>query len=248
MGKKTRTSISYKILALVLSFSIITLEISPLSLLLTLALVIVLSRIFPIKGGAFIIYFLLASFILFQLNLVFFINFHSKLKDTSLMIKGDETIIVLGARVTKDGPSDVLRTRLDKAGELAQKYKDTKIIVSGFKGKFDFESEASGMKKYLVKIGVEASRIYEEGKSKNTIENIQNSVELSKKLGLNNKYIIVTNDFHLSRALFIARLEGIDAIGIMSSTPFSSRIYNHIREYTSLIKVFFRYYLGLRNF
>lgn len=143
-------------------------------------------------------------------------------------------IIVLGAQVRKSGPSRVLRYRLDKAIEYLNENPDTICIVSGGQGANEHISEAQGMAEYLTEHGIPSERILLEDQSVNTAQNISNSKKLMKdgaSVG------IVTNDFHMFRALQIAKKQGFkDAYGIASE---SNRIYllnNMIREFFAMIK------------
>lgn len=145
-------------------------------------------------------------------------------------------LIVLGAQVKEDGPSAVLKYRLDEAIEYLNANPNTICIVSGGKGTNEPLEEAEGMAKYLVKNGIEKSRIIKENKSLNTKENIINS----KKLMEDNKSVaIVTNDFHMFRALIIAKDNGLANPQSLSST--SAKLYlpnNMLREFMALIKYY----------
>ena len=130
-----------------------------------------------------------------------------------------EYIIVLGAQVRDDGPSVVLKYRLDAAIEYLNENPDTMCIVSGGQGANEPVSEAEGMAKYLREHGIEENRILLEDKASNTVQNIQNSKELMKEPY--NGVGIVTNNFHLFRSVQIAKAQGLENVyGIAAdSTP-----------------------------
>ncbi len=75
---------------------------------------------------------------------------------------GLDYVIVLGAQVREDGPSAVLKYRLDKAAEYLDRNPDTLCIVTGGKGSNEPFSEAEGMAEYLKKKGISPERIIEE--------------------------------------------------------------------------------------
>lgn len=120
---------------------------------------------------------------------------------------GLDYIIVLGAQIYERGPSAVLRFRLDKAVEYLNENPRTKCIVSGGKGSNEPCSEAEGMEKYLIRQGIPEERILKEEKSKTTAENIKYSKKFIKS---KESVGIVTNNFHMFRALQIAKSQGLE--------------------------------------
>lgn len=143
-------------------------------------------------------------------------------------------IIVLGAQVRKSGPSRVLRYRLDKAIEYLNENPETICIVSGGQGVNEHISEAEGMAEYLKEKGIPSERIVLENKSINTAQNISNSKALMEE---DASVGIVTNDFHVFRALQIAKKQGLENVcGIAAD---SNRLYlltNMVREFFAMIK------------
>lgn len=127
-------------------------------------------------------------------------------------------VVVLGAQVRKSGPSLVLRYRLDKAIEYLDENPNTICIVSGGKGPNEPFPEAQGMADYLKEHGIAEQRILEEPDSKTTEENIVNS---KKMINDDNASIgVITNNFHMFRALQIADKYGLDnAQGIAAGSP-----------------------------
>ena len=154
-------------------------------------------------------------------------------------VKNVDTMIILGAKVNRDGVSKTLKLRLDKAIEYYNKNKDINIIVSGGQGKDEIMTEALAMKKYLVKSGVDEKNIILENKATTTLENIIFSKEIIEDLNFGNRVLIVTSDYHLLRGRFIASILGIDNEGLCSISSLSSRMYYMIREYpTSIIDLY----------
>ncbi len=134
--------------------------------------------------------------------------------------QGLDYLIVLGAQVRSDGPSKVLKYRLDAAMDYLQENPGTLCIVTGGKGDGDSLTEGEGMRRYLVSRGLDPARILVEDKARNTTENIQ----LSKKLmtSPDAPTALVTNNFHVTRALALARKQGLTKVCAMAapSEPF----------------------------
>ena len=147
---------------------------------------------------------------------------------------GLDYIIVLGAQVRKDGPSPVLRYRLDKAVEYLDENPDTVCIVSGGQGSNEPWPEAEGMAQYLQQKGIAATRILLEDQSQTTEQNIMNSKQLMKdgaSVG------VVTNNFHVFRAMQIAKKYGLsDACGIAAGSTAKYLPNNMLREFFAEIK------------
>ena len=141
----------------------------------------------------------------------------------------------LVAQVRKSGPSLVLRYRLDKAIEYLDENPNTICIVSGGKGPNEPFPEAQGMADYLKEHGIAEQRILEEPESKTTEENIVNSKKL---ISDDNASVgVITNNFHMFRALQIADKYGLDnAQGIAAGSPPNMLVNNMVREFFAEIK------------
>ena len=177
----------------------------------------------------FVVGFLLALLIVTQFMVLS--KFNSKGE------KGLDYIIVLGAQVKDDGPSAVLKYRLDAAAEYCKENPHTIVIVSGGKGSNESASEASVMRDYLVTKGVDIDKILVEDQSKNTDQNIKFSAEFLDPS--TNSVGIVTNNFHVFRAVQLAKGAGYKNIcGISAkSTPFFLPN-NMARESVGIVKDF----------
>lgn len=109
-------------------------------------------------------------------------------------------IVVLGAGLYPDGGiQPILEGRLNAALRLANQYPTAPIIVTGGAPK-NGRTEAQAMNDWLVGAGVFPARITQEGGSANTIQNAQFSSRILADRGAT-AAVLVTNDFHLPRAV-----------------------------------------------
>ncbi|MDO5119344.1 MAG: YdcF family protein [Coriobacteriales bacterium] len=147
-------------------------------------------------------------------------------------------LIVLGAQIYSGGrPSPVLRYRLDAASTYLHDNPRTLCIVSGGQGRDEPFPEAQGMAAYLVSQGISPSRIMQESSSTNTVQNMSYSFKLigsmSPRVG------IVTNNFHVFRAMRLARRIGAQHIsGIAAYSTLWNLPNNLLRESFAIIKNF----------
>ena len=147
---------------------------------------------------------------------------------------GLDYIIVLGAQVRENGPSTVLKYRLDRAVVYLKENPDTVCIVSGGQGHNEPFPEAEGMAEYLWEQGIQDDRLLMESESGTTEENIKNSLRLIEKGA---SVGIVTNDFHVFRAMQTAERAGLEnacAIAAGSSPLYLPN--NMLREFFAEIK------------
>ena len=157
-----------------------------------------------------------------------------------------DSIIVLGAQVLPDGsPSIQLRWRLDKAIEMYQAH-PCPIVVCGGQGGDEPAPEGQIMRELLLADGLPPDHVYSDISSVNTMENIQNAWEILSELGCE-KPLVVTSDYHLPRALAIARDAGLTPQG--AGSPCKNEIgfwlKNHLREALSWVKYWGIKYVGL---
>jgi uncharacterized SAM-binding protein YcdF (DUF218 family) len=150
---------------------------------------------------------------------------------------GADYLIVLGAQWKSTGPSEVLRRRLDQAAAYLLRNPDTKVIVSGGQGSNEHISEAAGMRDYLVNAGVREDKILMEDKSSNTYENLVFSGGFLDRE--QDSVVIVTNNFHMFRALSIAKKQGYkDVQGLAANSVLGMGPNNLLREFFGVLKDF----------
>lgn len=146
-----------------------------------------------------------------------------------------DAVMVLGALVYSDGtPSPVLEDRLLYALALYQKGKAKKIVVSGDHGTKQYD-EVNAMKDYLMQKGVPREDIFMDHAGFDTYDSMYRAKSVFKVKTL----LISTQQFHISRSVYIARRLGIQAYGYPCP---DKEIYNmealRFRESLAKIKAF----------
>lgn len=146
-------------------------------------------------------------------------------------------LIVLGAAIEGETITPVLQARLDAGATYLQKYPDTKVVVSGGQGKGEDITEAEAMRRYLIAIGIDESRILFEPDATSTMENFKlgkKLIEQSTGQSLT-EVVFVSNSFHIFRSKMLARRNDLDAHAISNDPP-KVHYSMYIREYFAFIK------------
>lgn len=144
-------------------------------------------------------------------------------------------VIVLGAQWKTTGPSWVLKYRLDTALDYLKAHPNAQVIVSGGQGANEIITEAQGMAEYLQSHGIEEERIYKEEASVNTNQNLLYSSFLLDKES--DSVVIVTNNFHVFRAVGIAKKLGYKKVDGLSAPSVNVMLPNNLlREFIGVWK------------
>ena len=142
-----------------------------------------------------------------------------------------DALIVLGAAVHGDRVTWVLSNRLDTAYDYAVAHPNTTLVVSGGQGDGESVTEASAMAGYLVRRGIDQSRILQEDKATSTAENFAFSKAIiDEQLGKDATIGFVTTRFHVYRAGRVALKGGIPARGLGAPDVWYLAINNFLRE------------------
>lgn len=149
--------------------------------------------------------------------------------------KNADCIIILGCGVKNDGtPSNMLEDRLEEGIELYKSGVAPKILMSGDHGRKNYD-EVNTMKNYAIEKGVPAEDIFMDHAGFSTYE----SMYRAKDIFCINSAVVVTQKFHIYRALYIAEKMGIDAVGVSSSRRrYVGEQYNQMREMIARCKDF----------
>ena len=145
----------------------------------------------------------------------------------------EKAVIVLGAGLRKDVPSDLLRRRLDKAYEYYTKNPDAWMVVTGGQGSGETIPEGVAMAHYLTEKGVPPEKIITEDKSTSTEENLLFAANLLKEKGIStdDSVVVVSNAFHCYRARQYAKMAGFtDVDTLAASISVSSIMPCYFRE------------------
>ena len=145
-----------------------------------------------------------------------------------------DCIVVLGAGVRADGtPSDMLADRLDVAIELYQEGASDVIVISGDCDPAENYDEVTAMEKYCLSKGVPASAIVRDERGFSTYESVLN-LKNAQKYG---SVLIVTQRYHLYRALYIAEKLGFEAKGADAALrSYRGQLYRDVREIAARTK------------
>lgn len=147
-----------------------------------------------------------------------------------------DAIIVLGAQVYADGSlSPQLALRME-AALTAYRAKPRLIVACGAKGAKEPAPEGEAMRDWLIENGVPGEDILAETQSFNTAQNLKNARAMLPETV--RSVTIVTSDYHLPRAMRIARDLGYEAEGVGSPCKPEYWVKNHSREVLAWGKYF----------
>lgn len=138
-------------------------------------------------------------------------------------------IVVLGAKVNKDGPSVSLWDRICAAYTYLEEHPGVTAVVSGGQGTDEPITEAECMYRELVELGIDPQRLWIEDEATSTWENLNFSLDLIEantgtrpaKLG------VLSSEYHLFRASLFARACNVEFVGIPAKTSRLSQAVNH---------------------
>lgn len=163
--------------------------------------------------------FIFLTLILFFVGVIFGANFWVAKSSSGKIFRDVEKIpekmvaLVLGAGIKKNGDlSDILRDRLDSALELFAARKIRRIIVSGDNSRENYD-ETDAMRDYLLESGIPPRAIFTDYAGFDTFDSIFRAREIFEV----NEAILVSQEFHLPRAIFLAEKLGIDAVGFSAN-------------------------------
>ena len=172
------------------------------------------------------------------INLYVILNTTSNIiiKEEYQQLKDVDYIIVLGASVRRKRPSPMLEDRLKKAIELYNINTQNKILVTGDHTKEDYD-EVTIMKNYLLENNIPEEKIIMDPAGVSTYDSIFRVLKQLKA----KKIIIVSQKYHLYRALYIANSLGIEAYGVPADDiKYKGATYREVREILARNKDFIK--------
>ena len=147
-----------------------------------------------------------------------------------------DCIIILGAGIWKDKPSPMLEDRLLEGIKLYQNSVSDKIIMSGDHGRREYD-EVNIMKNYAIEKGIPSENIFMDHAGFSTYESIYRAKDIFEA----KKVVIVTQEYHLYRALYIANQLGLEAYGVRADPrQYVGATYRELREILARDKDFIK--------
>jgi len=156
-------------------------------------------------------------------------------------VPADRVAIVFGAGIRRDGaPTAVLRDRVETAVRLYRAGKVEKLLMSGDNRFVDY-NEPESMRQHARSLGVPDEAIVLDYAGRRTYDTCYRAKTI---FGVESA-ILVTQRFHLSRALFTCNALGLKAVGVEANNYYylkRSRLYWNIREQFATITAFWDVY------
>lgn len=146
--------------------------------------------------------------------------------DPALYQKAD-CIMILGCGVKKDGsPTGMLKDRLDEGIRLYQQGVSDRLLMSGDHGRKDYD-EVNRMKEYALERGVPSEAVFMDHAGFSTYESMYRARDIFQV----KQIVVVTQKYHMYRALYVASAMGLEAYGVASDPrPYGGQLYRDIRE------------------
>lgn len=159
-----------------------------------------------------------------------------RMPEAAFELQDIDCILVLGCLVKNSGePSHMLEDRLKRAVELYHAGVAPKLLMSGDHGQTDY-NEVEAMKQYAMEHGVPSEDIFMDHAGFSTYE----SCYRAKEIFVADKIVIVTQEYHLYRALYIAQKLGLEAYGVNSDyRAYYNQTMRDAREVLARVKDFF---------
>ena len=147
-----------------------------------------------------------------------------------------DCILVLGCKVKENGvPSDMLADRLATGVALQQAGVSEKLLMSGDHGQDEY-NEVAVMKQYAMDQGVASENVFMDHAGFSTYDSVYRAKEIFEA----KKVLIVTQEYHLYRALYVAEELGMEAYGVPADTrTYFGQAKREVREVLARVKDFF---------
>ena len=184
----------------------------------------------------------MAAALLAATILPFIISGYVKLSTKNMIVNSDnliageyDCILVLGAGVWSGGrPSHMLSDRLDVAIDAYNAGAAPKLLMSGDHGRKEYD-EVNVMKDYAIEAGVPSVDVFMDHAGFSTYE----SIYRARDVFMAKRVLIVTQEYHLYRALYVARSLGLEAEGIAADLrPYRGQLRYDLREVLARCKDF----------
>ncbi|MBQ8183731.1 MAG: YdcF family protein [Clostridia bacterium] len=177
-----------------------------------------------------LIIFLIAASIPVIIN-IYVVAFSSRyiLTPEEYESKKVDCVMVLGAGVWDDGPSHLLEERLNRGIEVYKSQATDRLLMSGDHGRIEYD-EVNVMKSFAIDGGAVPNEVFMDHAGFSTYESMYRARDVFDVESL----IIVTQEYHLYRAIYDARKLGLEAYGVVADGQYNfsagTRLYNSFRE------------------
>lgn len=131
--------------------------------------------------------------------------------EQALKLEDVDCIIVLGCYVDETTPSPMLSDRLEVGIQLYNMGASSKLLMSGDHGRIDYD-EVNAMKLYAMERDIPSEDVFMDHAGFSTYESMYRASEIFDA----EKVLIVTQEYHLYRAIYIAEQLGMEAYGVSS--------------------------------
>ena len=149
--------------------------------------------------------------------------------DEAAKLEDVDCILVLGCFVKDDGrPSDMLHDRLTRGVELYDLGAAPKLLMSGDHGREEYD-EVAAMKQFAIDAGIPSEDVFMDHAGFSTYESIYRAKEIFQA----DKILIVTQEYHLYRALYIADQLGVEAYGV--SSDYHTYVGQFMRDFREML-------------
>lgn len=182
------------------------------------------------------------TLIILSLISIIFINMYVESSTKDMIISAEDAmekdidcILVLGAGVRRDGsPSPMLEDRIVTGIDLYNKGVSDRLLMSGDHTAKDYD-EVNTMKRYAVEMGIPSEHVFMDHAGISTYDSIYRAKEIFKS----DKIVIVTQKYHLYRALNTAKFLGIEAYGVSADVRvYAGQELRDMREKAARVKDF----------
>ncbi len=183
---------------------------------------------------------LIVTILILILSINFFVVFSTKNKiiseEEAKNLENVDCILILGAGIWGDSPSPMLEDRLLQGISLYQNKVSPKIIMSGDHTREDYD-EVNVMKKFAIDKDISSEDVFMDHAGISTYDSIYRARDIFKA----KKIVIVTQKYHLYRALYVAKSLGIEAYGVgADQRKYEGQIFRDIREILARDKDWFK--------
>ncbi len=170
---------------------------------------------------------------------IYIINYSSQyiLTQEEFEEKNVDCVMVLGAGVWGDDPSHMLEERLNRGIEVYNSDCTNRLLMSGDHGREEYD-EVNVMKNFAIECGAIPDEVFMDHAGFSTYESMYRARDVFDVDSL----VIVTQKYHLYRAIYDARKLGLEAYGVAADGQYNYainvRTYNNVRESLARCKDF----------